>query len=85
MNKSCGECGKLRTGLCTRPDYCVQHGYSDFAPSRPWKRCENCGGAIRRIRTDHPSKNVCVTDLRCADCGLVAEERREYIRKTPAK
>jgi hypothetical protein len=39
---------------------------------------------MRRIRTDHPSKSVCVTDLRCADCGLRAEERREYIKKAPA-
>jgi len=79
--KTCGECAKLRTSLCFRPDYCVNHGYTDFARSRPWKKCEICGGNMRRIRTSNPSKTVVITDIVCADCGLQAEEWREYRRK----
>jgi len=84
MSKSCGECGKLRTALCARPDICVRQSYIDFSRAKPWKKCEDCGGPMRRIRTNHPTKNIVITDLECADCGLVAEDRREYLRKVVA-
>lgn len=79
--KTCGECAKLRTPLCVCPDNCVNHGYSDYTRSRPWKKCEHCGGDMRRIRTTHPSKTVVITDIVCVDCGLQAEEWREYRKK----
>lgn len=36
---------------------------------------------MRRNRTHHPVKNVMITDLKCVDCGLEAEDRREYRKK----
>lgn len=79
VHKSCGECAKLRTPLCYRPDYCVGKRYSDFQQAKPWKKCEDCGGPMRRIRTRHPVKNVVITEITCADCGLEADDRREYM------
>ncbi len=79
-HKSCGECAKLRTALCVRPDYCVGHGYSDFSRSKPWKKCEKCGGPMRRIRTDpNLSETVTKTEVVCADCGWYGDDMREWI------
>ena len=85
MKKHCGECAKLKSELCDQPDQCVQGGYKYFSRSKPYKKCEDCGGPMRRIRTDNPSRVLVITDLECSWCGLKAEERREYIRKTPAR
>jgi len=85
MDRSCGGCGKLRTPLCSKPDICVQNGYSNFDRLRPWKKCEKCGGDMRRIRTANPSKALVITDIVCSDCGLQAEEWREYRKKQTAQ
>jgi len=79
MKRSCGECAKLRTNLCI-PDQCVTHNYKNFSQKKPWKRCERCGGPMRRIRTDpHLSKYVVKTKIVCADCQASGVELREWI------
>lgn len=79
-NRSCGECGKLRSEECKQPDYCVSHGYSNFSKASPFKKCD-CGGQIHRIRTTAISDTFFITDLLCMSCGQAAEERREKVLK----
>jgi hypothetical protein len=89
MIKNCGECAKLRTTSCTRPDHCVRQGYNDFSKSKPWKKCSECGGQMRRVRTDpNQSETVVKTEVVCVDCGWYGDDVREWIprgfKKAPA-
>ena len=85
MKKDCAHCGKLRTDGCTRPDYCVGHGFCDYAKARPWDRCPECGSKMYTLRTDLPSTSTVITDMVCRECGLRGEDRREFVRKAPAR
>ena len=79
IQRNCGQCAKLRTPFCDRPDECVSHEYKDFRQTKPWKTCRKCNGPMRRLRSDPVSETLVITHLRCADCGLEAKESREYI------
>lgn len=85
--KSCVECRKLRTSECSRPDYCVQHGYCDFAKARPWEQCPYCGSRFKRPR-NHKIGNVVITELICPNLNcpgrvdgapVRGEDRREFV------
>jgi len=70
MQRSCGECRKLRTNECRRPDYCVSHGYSDFSPHRIGRVCPVCNIGLRVRKTDPvKNSNVVYTTKYCPACG----------------
>ena len=80
VHRCCGECRKLRTDECKRPDWCVEHNYGDFSFFKPWEKCEQCGGPMRVARTDpNLSKTVLKTEKICADCGWSGDDMREWI------
>lgn len=70
MKKSCGECRKLRTNDCVRPDHCVSHGYSDFCQYRIGKMCPTCRVSLLVQKTNPISgSNVVYTTKYCPVCG----------------
>ena len=80
-DRSCGECRKLRTDECRRPDQCVLGGYKYYARVRNWRNCEECGARLKTIRSDQITENLSEIDVVCPECGLTAIIRREYIRR----
>lgn len=77
MRKSCGECRKLRTEECRRPDYCVRRGYCDFGgygKPRIDKECSNCG-AVLKVQKTRPIENShsILTWKYCPVCGHLVE------------
>ena len=78
MNKSCGECAKSRTTLCNNADICVSGGYSQFKPSRLYKRCRKCGAPMLIVANDIITDTLDVTYIKCAECGLKAKRTSDY-------
>lgn len=71
IDKSCGECSKIRTEFCTRPDECVIGGYKDFQDpyALPEKFCQKCKTRLKRPASKKLSDNYRVVRLVCPACG----------------
>ncbi len=90
--KSCGECAKLRTEFCTRPDACVKSGYKYFQDpyTLPEKFCPICGARWKRPRSRRMSDNYRVIELECPNgcqkpdgSGVIKKFMHIEVRNTP--
>ena len=61
--KNCGECAKLRTEKCIKPDECVQGGYKYFLRLNGYdyradpSHCPHCGEKTAVMGADNTEKN----------------------------
>lgn len=84
--KCCGECRKLRTNECCRPDHCVQHGYCDFAYHRLDKQCPLCGVDLFVQKTEPIKRsNVVYTTKICPVCGYRVKVTFDFTILSPVK